>query len=73
MYEDRIEFTAEKDFCLVNESKKGEDEPQKRVDGDGVVLQYRGFEYRVGLIKGAAADADTFKSDNGKIILLLNT
>lgn len=71
MFEDRIEFSAQKDFCLENITKKGEDEPQKRVDGDGILLNYRGFEYRVGLIKGVAENADLIRSENGRIVLLM--
>lgn len=69
--EDGIEFKADGDFTLVNESKKGDDEPEKKAENNVVKLVYRGFEYGVEVKCGTAADADTFLSDNGRIILYL--
>jgi len=71
IHEDGIEFNADGDFTLVNESKKGADEPEKRAENNKVILKYRGFEYIVTVKKGVLRDADTFISNEKSIILCM--
>ncbi len=63
-----LEFSADRDFSLVNVSKNGEDEPKKTPYENGVEYEYRGFRYRVA-VDGVVSDADTFISNDKKLIL----
>lgn len=67
--ENEIEFSADKDFCLVSESKKGADEPKKSTDGKTVFLKYRDFDYEVKIVCGKAEDENKFVSSGCRITL----
>ncbi|MBO4868699.1 MAG: hypothetical protein J5585_03200, partial [Clostridia bacterium] len=72
MTEDGIRFTAQSDFELKNESKGGDDEPRKRADGSILRLNYRGFDYTVQVGAGTLADENTFRSEDGVLVLELD-
>ena len=69
MTEEYIDFSADGDFCLVSESKKGADEPQRSTDGKAVFLKYRDFDYKVEIARGRADDENAFSSDGCRLII----
>ena len=68
MTERGMTVKAERDFTLVNASKKAGDEPEKKKEGNTLYLKHNGFEYKLTVTHGSLENEDTFKSDNGVMI-----
>ena len=72
MTETGLVFEAERDFCLVNESRKDAVLPEKTASDGMLELKWRGFGYSVRVSRGILKDENTFISSDGAVALDLS-